>query len=457
MKTVIIIENQTTELKTLIGLLRRWHQEVDILTVSGYEAALTFVSRQQVDLAICDLTVPEKFALTDLVRLCQAFPHLPCIAISADKGPQPEEIVGSGARYCLVAPINPDQFLDGVHAIMAPAKTETNQGIPIHSLLQILEAEQRSCTLEVVSENGRGWLHLSEGELVDAQSGELTGEKAARQILSWQKIRPRLLDFDRQRKRTIHAKALPLIVDAFETVRDRQGEENAPEAARSHQLPLQQRSTAGKRLPLQLETTIKMVFFDLDKVIHTSVVGVVESSCLIVKNPSSPQDLRKKQGRNVLVEYLYEGRIWMFTSRLVALTEKLVPLLFLDYPKVIHFHELRKTKRAAVFIPSTFSIEGKHEMYGAMIDLSMTGSLCQIKHTRQEPHPGIELGTSLILRCLFPGLLEEQEIQAKVRNAKIEKGETRIGIEFENLDPQLTGIIENYLYSLDNGTKDGAA
>ena len=45
---------------------------------------------------------------------------------------------------------------------------------------------------------------------------------------------------------------------------------------------------------------------------------------------------------------------------------------------------------------------------------------------------------------------EEQQIDGRVRNIQIDPAETRIGIEFENLQPHLADTIGNYLYSFDN-------
>jgi len=125
-------------------------------------------------------------------------------------------------------------------------------------------------------------------------------------------------------------------------------------------------------------------------------------------------------------------------------------LLFFEYPGVIHYHELRKTKRTSIFIPSTFHLDEQPEIYGTLIDLSMMGGLCRIKHKSDTPLPQIDINTSILLRCLLPGVREEQQISGKVRNMQIEPKETRIGIEFVNLQPHLADTIGQYLYSIES-------
>jgi hypothetical protein len=60
------------------------------------------------------------------------------------------------------------------------------------------------------------------------------------------------------------------------------------------------------------------------------------------------------------------------------------------------------------------------------------------------------MNTSVLLRCLLPGIKEEQQINGRVKNMQIDPAEIRIGIEFENLQPHLADTIGQYLYSIES-------
>jgi c-di-GMP-binding flagellar brake protein YcgR len=150
------------------------------------------------------------------------------------------------------------------------------------------------------------------------------------------------------------------------------------------------------------------------------------------------------------MKYVHKGREWMFKAQLLKAVDSPSHLLFFEYPGVIHYHELRKAKRTSIFIPSTFQINDEPELYGTIIDLSMTGGLCQIKHKGETPLPQIDMNTSVLLRCLLPGIKEEQQINGRVKNMQIDPAEIRIGIEFENLQPHLADTIGQYLYSIES-------
>jgi hypothetical protein len=55
----------------------------------------------------------------------------------------------------------------------------------LHNLLQIESLSRTTGVFLVVSQGRRGYLHLSNGDLIHAEVGALTGEGAAAQILSW--------------------------------------------------------------------------------------------------------------------------------------------------------------------------------------------------------------------------------------------------------------------------------
>ncbi|WP_457577928.1 PilZ domain-containing protein, partial [Desulfomarina sp.] len=129
------------------------------------------------------------------------------------------------------------------------------------------------------------------------------------------------------------------------------------------------------------------------------------------------------------------------------------PLLFLEYPATIHYHELRKAKRTIIFVPCTFHPGSQPECYGALTDLSISGCLCQIKNAKNRKLPQLNIHDRVHLRCLLPGTTEEQKIHGIIRNLKKEKHATRIGVEFENLQPHLHEIISNYIYAADNYMK----
>jgi c-di-GMP-binding flagellar brake protein YcgR/DNA-binding NarL/FixJ family response regulator len=450
MKTIVIIENEKVQLDSLVKIFNQWQRKLNIITATDQQTTISIMSRQPVDLVLCDLSSPATFTLSDFSRLTQTFPYIPCITFSDEHGPRPETVLEYGASHCLVKPLDTQLLVECANEILEGTPTGTTEGIPVHSFLQMLESEGQTCSLEVSTSEDQGFLYIQNGELIGGETKTIFGEDAARLILSWTDARLRLLYFNGQYQRQITKDLLSIIMESFELSSNPDQKRSLPKNKFSHQLPLQHATTEGKELPLKLGGKIKIVFFDLDTELVSSLIGIIRNNSIIVENPLPDNDLQKQvNGERVMVKYVYKGKMWMFKSQLLEATNTPVPLLFLEYPKVIHYHELRKAKRSTIFIPSTFHLQGEKELFGVLIDMSLTGSLCQIMHKSEINIPVMEIDSTVTLRCLLPGNPDEQQLYGKVKNMKIEHGETRIGVEFDSLQPQLTDTIGKYLYSLE--------
>lgn len=87
-------------------------------------------------------------------------------------------------------------------------------GLTVSSLVQILELEQKTCTLWVSCENRNGCIYMYKGVIVNAEAGELNGEQAACLILSWDDTQVKLEHRCEQKKRVIRSSLTRLILQA---------------------------------------------------------------------------------------------------------------------------------------------------------------------------------------------------------------------------------------------------
>lgn len=453
MKTVVIIENEAVELEALVSLFEQWQKEINVLTASEEKAAINIMSQHHVDLVVCDLALPKSENLDGFSLLTHTFPYIPCIALSAGKGTPQEEVMKRGASHCLEKPVDSSELLLHAGDLLDTATSGTVKGIPIHSFLQMLETEEKTCTLQIDRNDDTGLLFIQNGVLVGAETKNFIGEEAAHLILSWQETVVQLRYFNGQRKRQINKPLISIIMEAFR-IRSEKEKQQELSASKTHQLPLKHLPTIGKRIPLEIGSHVKLEFPHLDSLFESVMVGMLQDHCLIVTNPQPFADLAEKLGvaERVIIKYVHKGRLWMFKAQLLNTIESPCQLLFFEYPGVIHYHELREARRSSIFIPCTFHPPDVPELYGALSDLSLSGALCRIRHKGDAPLPRIDIACSVILRCLLPGIKEEQVISGIVRNLQVDPGETRIGIEFENLQQHLSDTISSYLYSLEGQT-----
>lgn len=452
MKTIVLVERESTESESLTHLFQQSEQEINLLTVSDCGDAANTLSMQQVDLFIYDLTIPSDNCLEGFSRLTHDFPCIPCIALTDPRNNKQREATEYGAGYCLEKPINGKKFLHHVRELLDIGTRGTIKGIPIHSFLQMLESEEKTCALQVDRKNDRGMLYIRKGILIGAETKSLLNEEAAYLILTWEETAIEIRYFNCQRRQHIHKPLIAIIMEAFRLKNQRDKLRKVAAPATPHQLPLKHLSTRENSISLKNGEEVKIEVPHIQTPLKSTMIGVFENQFFIITTPPSFSLMEKmiSSEHRVIIKYIQEGRLWMFKSRLLKTIDSPARLLFLEYPTVIHYHELRKTKRTTIFVPCTFHQQDKPEHYGALIDLSTSGGLCRIKNRRETNPPSIDVNNRIQLRCLLPGTKEEQKIDGIVRNLEKDSFSTKIGVEFENLQPHLIETIGRYLYSIED-------
>jgi hypothetical protein len=107
-------------------------------------------------------------------------PHVPALGAVASSGDEPSSPDSDAAMEVDVEEIPleiPPAAPTGFQAFLQHAN--------LHNLLQIEGLSRTTGVFLVVSQGRRGYLHLSNGDLIHAETGPLTGEAAASEILAW--------------------------------------------------------------------------------------------------------------------------------------------------------------------------------------------------------------------------------------------------------------------------------
>ncbi len=452
MKTIVILENEIVELESLVGIFKQWQREINILTAREEEAVINIISTMQVDLIVCNLSLPEsKKELERLARLSHSFPFVPSIAIASKGANSSTQAMQMGASRCLERPVDTAQLLDQVSELLELSSSGTVKGIPIHSFLQMLENEEKTCTLQIHSKEDTGFIYLKNGAVIGAETQELKDEDAVYAILTWEEAVIEIKYLNDLRKQEIDKPLISLIIEAFRR-KDERDKREKKRPGDKPRLQLKRISTVGNRLSLDIGSRIKIEFNGVDSAMVSNLVGMLPDLHLIVTTPTPYSIVNKALETNAVmnVKYVHEGKLCMFKTQLLRSIDAPSHLLFLAYPPVVHYHEMRKAKRTVIFIPCTLHPREGEELYGMIVDLSTSGGLCLIKTKGNTAIPHIEIDDRLQLHCLLPGFREEQEMHGIVKNIKKTSTETRVGVEFFNLQAHLSETIDRYLYSLEH-------
>ena len=86
-------------------------------------------------------------------------------------------------------------------------------GFMLANFLQLINLEQKTCTLKVKSKNKVGYLYLNKGELVNAEADGMDGEKAATKIISWRNVQTEIHD-DCQTERKVYTPLMHILLNS---------------------------------------------------------------------------------------------------------------------------------------------------------------------------------------------------------------------------------------------------
>jgi hypothetical protein len=112
-------------------------------------------------------------------------------------------------------------------------------GLTLGSFLQVIAMDQQTCHLEICHNDGkRGRFIFIQGSLYDAQCGELEGEEAAMELVSWEGVRfiVKKIPEDVEIPRRIHKSLISLLMESTR-LRDETGRDPSAGPEENEEIP----------------------------------------------------------------------------------------------------------------------------------------------------------------------------------------------------------------------------
>lgn len=451
MHTILIIAHTEADRASLAALLHHRQATMAFRFAADEHAGIAIAREESIDSIIYDLASFPVSRVENLHQLTMRLPDVPCIAIVDEDGREAEAALRAGISKCLARPVVAEPFGQLLSDQVKMASFGHVRTIPPHSLLQMLEGEEKTCTVKITSNRQTGYIFMHRGQVVDARTQDREGLQAFNIMINWEAPTSEIRYFNGKRPRIIDKPLISLIMEALRPKSEQERLELASDEPKEAASPLMHQPTTGSRIALDIGAKIKMELDGLETPLTSTLVGMVPDELLIVTTPVPFATVGNTgtSGSRIVIKYLHMGRLCMFKTQLLRAIESPSQLLFLDYPQAIHYHELRRSKRRSIFIPCTMHLARGPEFYGVLIDLSTTGCLCQIKVKGNSPLPSLDIESKVQLHCLLPGLKEDQELTAVVKSIRRSTDETRIGLEFVGLQAYLSEAIERYVYADD--------
>jgi CheY-like chemotaxis protein len=235
-KNVLIVDDDHGLLLSLAEGMIPFREAFHVVTAKDGVEALEKLGGSPFSLVVTDLRMPRMDGLTLLVHIMDHYPDIPVMVMTGYLAPQLEKVAREGGAVEFIQ--KPFQTGELARRILAVLKDEadggTLHGISVSMFLQLIQMEQKSCTLRVVNKGSgsRGVLFFRDGELLDARAADLQGEAAAHEISSWDGVTIAIQNKCLQKERRIRSDLFTILLESMR-LRDESADLQTPATPRA--------------------------------------------------------------------------------------------------------------------------------------------------------------------------------------------------------------------------------
>lgn len=189
MNTVLIVDDDESFLLSLIDGFKSYEDQFGIMTANNGEEAVAILDEQDIHLVLTDLKMPKMDGFELVAHLSSHHPEIPVIVMTAFGTPEMEESLKEIGTFQYIE--KPIDFKILVTKILTGLEGRSKgfiTGVSLSSFLQLLELDKKTCTLTVRSGRHQGNMYFKNGDLLDADTDDLSGTDAAFEIVSWKNV-----------------------------------------------------------------------------------------------------------------------------------------------------------------------------------------------------------------------------------------------------------------------------
>ena len=234
-KSVLVVDDDQEMLLSLKDGLEKYSDTFSVQIAGDGLLAVEKLKAGAISLVVTDLKMPRMDGFALLAHIMEHYPDIPVIIITGYSTPRMEKLAREGGA---IGYIEKPFMIDALaRAIMTALRRESDggtlHGVSSGIFLQLIEMEQKTCTIRVVENptGKQGVLFFMEGTLIDARSNGLQGEAAANEIFMWDEVTLSIQNICSVKEKKIHKELQAILLEAMR-LKDEQGQkEDVPVVA----------------------------------------------------------------------------------------------------------------------------------------------------------------------------------------------------------------------------------
>lgn len=218
---ILILDDETQFLELCQELLATLPSQPEIRTASSGAHAIALLEAEPYTLLVTDLRMPNMDGFQVLAIVRRRFPGLRTVVMTGlSEDEYRTRAYAMGIDLFLEKPKTAQDikmFVDCIESLLAREESGGFRGVQSKTLTDIVQMEslsQSSVTLKFTNGPFVGKIWLLNGDLMDAEMGELKGEDAFKKIMSWRSGTFEHLPADATRERRIMNSVQGLLLDS---------------------------------------------------------------------------------------------------------------------------------------------------------------------------------------------------------------------------------------------------
>lgn len=213
-KNILIVDDDA-EILSLLAQTVKAHKDIAVVTADTGRAALKLLKHIKIDLVILDKELDDMDGLDLLDAIYRDYNTIPMILMTWNQDDSDFKKINDQAGYrWFEKPFHMDDFLETVVEELYSGPKGVIDGISIPAFLQMIEMEEKTCTLVIKSGNNTGIMYFLKGSLLDAETGDFKGQDAAFRIINWVKAAIEIENTCRKREKNIRPTLMQILMEA---------------------------------------------------------------------------------------------------------------------------------------------------------------------------------------------------------------------------------------------------
>ncbi|HYE32252.1 MAG TPA: response regulator [Methylomirabilota bacterium] len=261
-KKILLLDDDAAVLELYQELFGKLPSKPEVKVAGTGARAIALLESEPFTLLLCDLNMPKMDGLQVLAIVRRRFPQVRTVAFTAVADEHIRaRAYGMGVDMFLEKPTTTQEvqhMLDCLESLLTKEEEGGFRGVQSKSLVDIIQLEclsQNSGLLKITNGPSTGKIWIQNGEIIDAEAGDDTGDQAFQKIMGWKGGTFEMLPPDPKRTRVIFNSYQGLLLESAQALDEAQ--QSGGETSGAEQ------GTASKASPLSEIGRIKEVEFAL--------------------------------------------------------------------------------------------------------------------------------------------------------------------------------------------------